>query len=129
MANHIWQAASQQLFAGASTKVSTLSCVRLEPQSTFYNLEHLGLIKPQMCVDGDEPVTSFMTPAPAPLHYELGTYEDELVADPLSERTEQLLCTTARKNREIFTEVFRPVPSNLVRDFKAYKVSYPHFVI
>lgn len=30
---------------------------------------------------------------------------------------------TARKNREIFTECFRPVPTNLVRDYNAYTVS------
>lgn len=29
---------------------------------------------------------------------------------------------TARTNREIFTEIFRPVPTNLIRSFKDYDV-------
>jgi phospholipase D1/2 len=79
-----------------------------------------------MCVDGDEPVTSFMRPAPYPLEDETITEEDQMVADPLSEQTENLLNSAARRNREIFTEVFRTVPSNLVRNFKTYDVRVLH---
>jgi phospholipase D1/2 len=64
-----------------------------------------------------------MHPAPIPNEDEIGTQNDELVADPLSANLEDLWNNTARRNREIFTEVFRPVPTNLVRSWSAYEVS------
>lgn len=63
-----------------------------------------------------------MRPAPNPNEDEMHKEEDRLVADPLSEQMLTLWTGTARKNREIFTEIFRPVPTNLVRDWKAYEV-------
>ena len=71
----------------------------------------------------NEEVTDYMRPAPTPNPDELGTREDEMVADPLCEETQYLWNDTARKNREIFTEIFRPVPTNLVRTWDAYDVS------
>jgi len=50
--------------------------------------------------------------------------EDSLVADPLSKETDSLWKETAKKNREIFTEIFRPVPTNLVRSWTSYEVSH-----
>ena len=47
---------------------------------------------------------------------------DAPVVDPLSDETLDLWSGTARRNREVFEEVFRTVPSNVVRDFKAYDV-------
>ncbi|KAJ7127892.1 hypothetical protein C8R44DRAFT_100509 [Mycena epipterygia] len=82
--------------------------------------EHLGLIEPQTSNKRNEEPTSFMRPAPNPNEDEMGREEDRLVADPLSEQMLALWTGTARKNREIFTEIFRPVPTNLVRDWKAY---------
>jgi phospholipase D1/2 len=70
----------------------------------------------------DETVTSFMRPAPFPNDDETHESEDELVADPLADATVALWNDTARKNREIFTEIFRPVPTNLVRNWAAYDV-------
>jgi phospholipase D1/2 len=63
-----------------------------------------------------------MRPAPTPNEDEAGCEEDGLVADPLPEQMVELWNKTARKNREIFTEIFRPVPTNLVRDWEAYDV-------
>lgn len=63
-----------------------------------------------------------MRPAPVANTDETRTYEDQLVADPISDAALQLWNDTARKNREIFTEIFRPVPTNLVRSFSAYDV-------
>ena len=63
-----------------------------------------------------------MRPAPTPQQDDTQTEEDALVADPLSSDTLVLLDTTARRNREVFTELFRPVPTNLVRDWKGYQV-------
>ena len=85
--------------------------------------EHLGLIPPQMMDRKNERVTDYMRPAPTPNPDELGSREDEMVADPLSDDTINLWNNTARKNREIFTEVFRPVPTNLIRKWKDYDVS------
>lgn len=81
--------------------------------------EHLGLIPPQDCKPRPN-VTPFMRPAPVPNSDETRTYEDQLVADPISDAALQLWNDTARKNREVFTEIFRPVPTNLVRSFAAY---------
>lgn len=85
--------------------------------------EHLGLMPPQICQDDEDEVTSFMHCAPTPNEDETGLEEDAIVADPLSDDTQRLWNDTAKKNRDIFTEVFRPVPSNLVRSWSGYDVS------
>jgi len=85
--------------------------------------QHLGLIPPQNVPA--EKVTSFMRPAPVPNEDETDLKEDALVADPLSDEMLDLLNTTARVNREVFTELFRPVPSNLVQSWAAYDVYKP----
>jgi len=64
-----------------------------------------------------------MRPAPVLNIDEFGTHNDNLVADPLSPDTDELWNNTAKRNREIFTEVFRPLPTNLVRSWSAYDVS------
>ncbi|KAH9926358.1 phospholipase D/nuclease [Amylocystis lapponica] len=87
--------------------------------------EHLGLIPPQLCQGPNEPVTSFMRPAPHANDDETGTSEDRLVADPLADETIALWNDTARQNREIFTEIFRPIPTNLVRNWDAYETYVP----
>lgn len=63
-----------------------------------------------------------MHPAPIPNEDETYLPEDAAVADPLSDDMLDLLYNTARRNREIFTELFRPVPTNLVRSWAAYEV-------
>ncbi|KAG1824809.1 uncharacterized protein BJ212DRAFT_1322516 [Suillus subaureus] len=87
--------------------------------------EHLGLIEPQNVLHSTEKVTSFMRCAPEPNDDEIGTREDNAVADPLADSTLELWNRTARTNREIFTEVFRPVPTNLVRSWSAYENYLP----
>jgi len=82
--------------------------------------EHLGLIPPQLCEGPGETVTSFMRPAPHPNDDEMVLREDDMVADPLSDETINLWNDTAKRNRDIFTEIFRPVPTNLVRTWSAY---------
>lgn len=69
-------------------------------------------------------MTNFMKPAPHPIEDESHLEEDRTVADPLANETLSLWENTARKNREIFTELFRPVPTNLVRNKSAYKVGH-----
>ncbi|KAG2355827.1 hypothetical protein BDR07DRAFT_1473986 [Suillus spraguei] len=87
--------------------------------------EHLGLIEPQNVLHSEENVTSFMRCAPVPNDDEIGTREDNAVADPLADSTLELWNRTARINREVFTEVFRPVPTNLVRSWSAYENYLP----
>ncbi|CCM01548.1 uncharacterized protein FIBRA_03606 [Fibroporia radiculosa] len=82
--------------------------------------EHLGLMPPQFCDGPQERVTSFMRPAPNPNANEMSQPEDDMVADPLADSTLDLWNGTAKSNRDIFTEVFRPIPSNLVRSWSAY---------
>jgi phospholipase D1/2 len=84
--------------------------------------EHLGLIKPQNG-EKDEEITSFMRAAPHPNDDETESEQDQLVADPLADSTLNLWQNTARVNREVFTEIFRPVPTNLVRNWDTYSVS------
>lgn len=84
--------------------------------------EHLGLMEPQNCDLETRPVTNFMKPAPYPVEDESHLEDDRAVADPLSDKTISLWETTARNNRDIFTELFRPVPTNFVRNKAAYKV-------
>ena len=67
-------------------------------------------------------VTDFKRPAPIPNPNEVGTVEDKLVADPMSEAMENLLNGTAQRNRAIFAELFKTVPSDAVRNFEQYKV-------
>ena len=85
--------------------------------------EHLGLIPPQDCQDPKEQVTSFMRCAPIPNEDQIGNPNDNLVADPLADSTLQLWNDTAKRNTDAFAAVFRPVPTDLVRDWKAYQVS------
>ncbi|KAI9454483.1 phospholipase D/nuclease [Lactarius psammicola] len=87
--------------------------------------QHLGLIPPQNVTSRREHVTSFMHPAPVPNEDETDLKEDARVADPLSDEMLNLLNNTARVNREVFTELFRPVPSNLVHNWGAYEIYKP----
>ena len=79
-------------------------------------------MEPQNCDHETRHVTSFMKPAPHPIEDESRLEEDQAVADPLSDGTVFLWESTAKRNMEIFTELFRPVPTNLVRSKSAYKV-------
>jgi phospholipase D1/2 len=87
--------------------------------------EHLGLIPPQRC-DPDHPkLTANMKPAPQPYIYDFGSDEDAMVADPVSDSTQFLWQQVAKKNHDIYSEIFRPVPSNLVRDWASYEKYVP----
>jgi len=83
--------------------------------------EHLGLIPPQDSDDPQSAVTNAMRPSPTPNDDTTRSHEDRLVADPLSEITDSLWTNTARHNREIFAEIFHPLPSNVVQNWEAYK--------
>jgi phospholipase D1/2 len=81
-------------------------------------------LEPQFCDEQARPATGFMKPAPHPIEDESHLEEDRVVADPLADETIRLWEDTAKKNREVFTELFRPIPTNLVRTKSAYKVGH-----
>ncbi|KAG8952526.1 hypothetical protein FRC00_006757, partial [Tulasnella sp. 408] len=86
--------------------------------------EHLGLIPPQTCVGG-EPVTHSMRAPPHPQQDETHLQEDRIVADPLSEELLGLWLSTARINREVFSQIFKSVPTDNVRNWDQYKRYVP----
>lgn len=59
--------------------------------------------------------------------YDFGSLEDELVADPLSDRFLDLWNSTAKNNTEIFAKCFHPVPHDGVRNWKDYEHFYSDF--
>lgn len=87
----------------------------------FTTTEHLGLIEPQN-PNGHHRITEFMRPAPYGNPDETNDSGDRLVADPLSDQTMSLWNSTAHRNREIFSDVFKTVPTNIVRNWKNYDV-------
>ncbi|KZT40944.1 phospholipase D/nuclease [Sistotremastrum suecicum HHB10207 ss-3] len=91
--------------------------------------EHLGLMPPQLVPSPTEPVNDFMHPAPTPNPDETQLAEDAFVSDPLSDELVDHWNKTAKKNREIFTEVFRVVPSDLVHSWSQYKNYVPNVPI
>ncbi|KAF8508607.1 hypothetical protein JB92DRAFT_2649515, partial [Gautieria morchelliformis] len=70
--------------------------------------EHLGLIAPQPVASSREPVDSFIRPAPRANADETTQPSESLVADTLLDEILSLWGGTAKTNRDIFTEVFRP---------------------
>ncbi|KAF8519273.1 hypothetical protein JB92DRAFT_2626378, partial [Gautieria morchelliformis] len=70
--------------------------------------EHLGLIAPQPVASSREPVDSFMRPAPRANADETTQPSKSLVADTLLDKVLSLWESTAKKNRDIFTQVFIP---------------------
>lgn len=87
--------------------------------------EHLGLIPPQIPHKLAQHPEDFQKPAPTPNPDETQSEQDEQVLDPLADETVALWNETARSNRQIFQELFKPVPTNLVRDWKAYEEYVP----
>jgi phospholipase D1/2 len=83
-------------------------------------------MKPQHCEpESKDEITSYMTPVPHPHKDTLLSEEDQLVADPLSDDFQKLWTETAHKNTQLFAEVFKPVPSNNVRNWKEYENYVP----
>ncbi|KAG9018728.1 hypothetical protein FRB90_010196 [Tulasnella sp. 427] len=86
--------------------------------------EHLGLIYPQTCVGGER-VTNSMRAPPHPQEDETRLQEDYIVADPLSEDFLGLWYATARVNREVYSQIFKSVPTDNVRNWDQYKRYVP----
>ncbi|KAK4218591.1 hypothetical protein QBC37DRAFT_189759 [Rhypophila decipiens] len=79
--------------------------------------KHLGLLPHQPCDAFDKnwtPVTKNGN------DYDWGSPADRLVADPLDSKFLSLWSDTARKNTEIFSRAFHPVPNDKVRTWEDY---------
>lgn len=88
--------------------------------------KHLGLLPPQ---DPRVPDDNFLPVDKAGNKYDWGSEEDRMVEDPLSETFEQLWAGIARTNTEVFEKVFRPVPSNAVKNWEQYQEYYAKFFV
>jgi phospholipase D1/2 len=66
-----------------------------------------------------------MRPAPHANEDEFGLDEDALIADPLSDEVLNLWRKTAHDNRQIFQELFKVVPTDLVRSNEEYEKYVP----
>lgn len=86
--------------------------------------EHLGLLPPQD-ITKPNPPTCFMRAAPFPNIDLTRTYGDIFVADPLSPSTIALWRSTAKLNTAIYSEVFKPIPSDTVQTMEQLKSSTP----
>ena len=82
--------------------------------------EHLGLIPHQAPYDGKKQPDAAMHPAPSPLEYDWGSQEDLAVQDILSDEFTRLWHNTGKTNRLAFEKVFRPVPNDVIRNWKGY---------
>ncbi|KAI9716354.1 MAG: hypothetical protein M1812_005419 [Candelaria pacifica] len=85
--------------------------------------KHLGLLKAQ---DMEQPDANY-EPIGVPNDYDFGSQQDEAVTDPLSEKFLNLWNVTARRNTDIFGQIFHPVPHDSVRTWKDYDKFYSHF--
>ncbi|KNX49943.2 phospholipase D [Cryptococcus deuterogattii R265] len=83
--------------------------------------EHIGLLPPQPAFDEKNQPTASMHPAPLPHMYDFGSAEDKAVEDVLSDEFTDLWIGTGRRNREAFEKVFKPVPSDDIRNWEDYK--------
>jgi len=63
-----------------------------------------------------------MSAVPRPHEIDLQSKEELQVADPLSDEFDTLWMSTAKRNTQIFQEIFKTVPSNNVRSWDAYQV-------
>lgn len=88
--------------------------------------QHLGFIEPQECTP--ETARNYPTPAmrpaphPFPCPEKLAREEEwqRIVADPLSPELEELWNRQAKTNTKVADDLFQPVPSDRVRNWKQY---------
>jgi len=79
--------------------------------------EHLGLLpRPDL---GE--ITENMQPLPIQNIYDLGSREDDIVVDPLSDDFLNFWTQTSRRNTEVFSEIFRCVPDARVESWDNYE--------
>jgi len=93
----------------------------------FVFRKHLGLLPHQPV---DQPDRNWTPVTHDPVNeYDWGSDADRLVADPLSPRFMDLWRTTARRNTEIFSRAFHPVPDDKVRTWKDYEEFFSKYFV
>ncbi|WEW61226.1 phospholipase D [Emydomyces testavorans] len=85
--------------------------------------KHLGLIPAQ---DYQRPDANF-EPVGVPNQYDMGSPEDRIVADPLSDTFQSLWNSRAKQNTEVYRKVFHAVPDDSVRNWNDYKEFYEYY--
>jgi phospholipase D1/2 len=87
-------------------------------------------VEPEIISSAESPVTSFMRPAPIPNDatdvYDRGQnrqMDPAVIFDPLSNKFQKLWDDVAKKNRSVYTEVFRSIPNDAVKSWADYKAS------
>ncbi|KAL8946216.1 MAG: hypothetical protein Q9222_007361 [Ikaeria aurantiellina] len=85
--------------------------------------KHLGLLRPQ---DMERPDANF-EPIGIPNMYDLGSKEDRLVMDPLSDSFLNLWNSQAHQNTVAFGRIFHPVPHDDIRTWQDYDAFYGYF--
>ncbi|EEP79989.1 hypothetical protein UREG_04831 [Uncinocarpus reesii 1704] len=85
--------------------------------------KHLGLIPAQ---DYQRPNANF-EPVGVPNQYDVGSPEDQIVADPLSGTFQSLWNSRAKQNTEVYRKVFHAVPDDNVRNWNDYKEFYEYY--
>ena len=88
--------------------------------------KHLGLLPDQPCDAPDKNWTPITTDGNT---YDWNSPADRLVQDPLSADFLHLWRATARKNTEIFSRAFHPVPNDKVRTWKDYDEFFSKYFV
>ncbi|GAA5871838.1 hypothetical protein JCM3774_000315 [Rhodotorula dairenensis] len=117
-----WEDVIESRMDGRPVKVSRFAATL---RRQIYK-ESLGLAPPHLCPPGSvEPISPAMMPVGTD-HADVTTSAaDQLVTDPLSPETEALLRDTARRNADIYENVFHVVPSRQVETWAQYKAYAP----
>ncbi|KAL2060192.1 hypothetical protein VTL71DRAFT_9587 [Oculimacula yallundae] len=87
-------------------------------------LKHLGRAPAQIFTAPDH---NFLLGDGRDSRHDWGSDLNHLVEDPLSSAFEKLWTDTARINTEVFERVFRPLPSNAVRNWEDYHKYHGQF--
>lgn len=85
--------------------------------------KHLGLIPPENMAQ----LNPNYEPVGIPNAYDFASAEDDLVADPLSDRFLTFWNDRAKQNTDAFGRIFHPVPHDAVRTWKDYDAFYGTF--
>ncbi|GAB1316674.1 hypothetical protein MFIFM68171_06884 [Madurella fahalii] len=89
--------------------------------------KHMGLLPDQR---PDAPDRNWTPITHDPVNeYDWGSPADRLVQDPMSRRFVDLWRTTARRNTEIFSRAFHPVPDDKVRTWEDYDQFFSKYFV
>ena len=91
--------------------------------------KHLGLLPDQRCDRPDGNWTPVALDHDNNNAYDWGSAADRLVADPLHPDFRRLWAGTARRNTDIFSRAFHPVPNDQVRTWDDYDTLFSKYFV